>query len=509
MRISVQNFFLWLSGASNQVLLKCPASEQKKYARLGGTVLIPSTVGFFSFIYLSYTVSQNIYLSIIISSIWALVILAIDIAMLSSYRTNLSFGKKITQVLLRLSIAILFGVMISHPVILLLFKDSIKGEIDNHRDLLVKQKYDDLESYKSPLLKMLQEYDKKIDTLNEERKCIITDTYEKKKLSSYDITEPDIKFYQDQISSIENDLTLLEEQRKSVISELSDLQKKYSAEIAGNGESGKSGKGPIAISIEKLINQKEADIALFDSNISNKIAQREELRATIINTREQSKEERELYAERLRNESKNEKNSLLDTNSSQLSAYLKEKQNIEQDIKNAERKFKGFVKREESNRYIDILSQTLALHRIFDSQKSYIPIALYLLLVSLFTLIDTIPIILKFFTKPGPYDIYINSEEKRFEETTERLRNIDGYKMMTSEVDEFVSLLQSSTSEFDKYIELITPHSEKGDEHDHAEIYTSMNTRKAIMVKTLLSLFYEEKDKVISEFFHSYTVVSG
>ena len=64
----------------------------------------------------------------------------------------------------------------------------------------------------------------------------------------------------------------------------------------------------------------------------------------------------------------------------------------------------------------DILVQTLALHELFESGKESGRFAFwtYIILTCLFMLVDTIPLLVKFFTKAGPYDVLLDREEKTF-----------------------------------------------------------------------------------------------
>jgi plasmid stability protein len=61
----------------------------------------------------------------------------------------------------------------------------------------------------------------------------------------------------------------------------------------------------------------------------------------------------------------------------------------------------------------DILTQTLALHELFESgaQGGTFALVAYLVLTMLFMLVDTIPLVVKFFSKPGPYDTMLDREE--------------------------------------------------------------------------------------------------
>jgi len=61
----------------------------------------------------------------------------------------------------------------------------------------------------------------------------------------------------------------------------------------------------------------------------------------------------------------------------------------------------------------DILTQTLALHGLFKAGDKGGAFAFhtYIILTLLFMLVDTIPLIVKFFTKPGPYDTLVDRDE--------------------------------------------------------------------------------------------------
>ena len=65
----------------------------------------------------------------------------------------------------------------------------------------------------------------------------------------------------------------------------------------------------------------------------------------------------------------------------------------------------------------DILTQTLALHKLFKAgdQGGQFAMMTYLVLTLLFIIVDTIPVMLKFFCKPGPYDRLLDRDEVRFD----------------------------------------------------------------------------------------------
>jgi hypothetical protein len=71
--------------------------------------------------------------------------------------------------------------------------------------------------------------------------------------------------------------------------------------------------------------------------------------------------------------------------------------------------------REESRK--DILTQTLALHRLFEkgNEGGNFAYWAYVILTMLFMLVDTIPLVVKFFSKAGPYDTLLDLDEVRFD----------------------------------------------------------------------------------------------
>jgi hypothetical protein len=65
----------------------------------------------------------------------------------------------------------------------------------------------------------------------------------------------------------------------------------------------------------------------------------------------------------------------------------------------------------------DLLTQSLALHQLFRAgdQGGQFAFETYIILVLLFMLVDTIPLMIKFVCKPGPYDTLLDRDEVRFE----------------------------------------------------------------------------------------------
>ena len=67
------------------------------------------------------------------AAVWSFIILAIDRALLASYRPFLSLPRKLAQFTLRFFVAILMGMTIAHPLVLLLFRDTVTSVIEKAR----------------------------------------------------------------------------------------------------------------------------------------------------------------------------------------------------------------------------------------------------------------------------------------------------------------------------------------------------------------------------------------
>ena len=129
----LERVFFWLSAASTDNLEACPAWERRKYVAFGATVLVPSTFAIIACAYALSTLTDNWWIIAPVSLVWSFIILTVDRALLATYRAYQSFVRKAAQFGLRMVVAALMGITISHPLTLLLFKDTISSVIEEHR----------------------------------------------------------------------------------------------------------------------------------------------------------------------------------------------------------------------------------------------------------------------------------------------------------------------------------------------------------------------------------------
>ena len=129
----IKHLFFWLSGAGAGTLEACPEWEQRKYVAFGATVLVPCAFAFIACSYALSTLTDNPRVIYPVAGVWSFIILTIDRALLAGYRPYLSVARKLSQFSLRLLVAILMGLSIAHPLVLLLFKDTVASVVEKDR----------------------------------------------------------------------------------------------------------------------------------------------------------------------------------------------------------------------------------------------------------------------------------------------------------------------------------------------------------------------------------------
>ena len=133
MKKIMKRVFFWLSGAGTETLERCPAWEQRKYVAFGATVLVPCAFAFIACAYALSTLTDKPSVIYPVAGVWAFIILTIDRALLAGYRPYLSIFRKLSQFSLRLVVAVLMGITIAHPLVLLLFRDTISSVVETDR----------------------------------------------------------------------------------------------------------------------------------------------------------------------------------------------------------------------------------------------------------------------------------------------------------------------------------------------------------------------------------------
>lgn len=456
---ALQRFFFWLSSASGETLEACPSWEQRKYAAFGATVLVPSLFAFIACAYALSTLTTNTHVIYAVALAWAFIILTIDRALLASYRPYQSVFRKLGQFALRFTVAMLMGLTISHPLTLLLFKDTISAEVEADRQKeidgaratgdpqkeIIRKSIATEESSVADLRKKWNEsfdaaflVEGKIPAAKDEN---AEKTAEQRAIEA--ATAEATATTRENLAKADKELETLQADARKLQGELDFWQREFEREVNGQ-RSGLVGLGPRARSVQddQLVWRREETKrqALAMENLTR---ERDRMRTEIAATESgvaatiqaKTKEQAELLkAERDRveglrhqveqaqaNEFVGQQNAIRATLAKQIDTRLAEINRLQQELATLSTSIEArldAIKREPRR---DILTQTLALHALFNrgADGGRFAFTAYMVLTLLFMMVDTIPLVVKFFTKAGPYDTLLDRDEVRFESARE------------------------------------------------------------------------------------------
>jgi hypothetical protein len=450
-----KRLFFWLSGAGTETLEQCPNWEQRKYVAFGATVLVPCAFAFIACAYALSTLTEDPRVIYPVAGVWAFIILTIDRALLAGYRPFLSWWRKLSQFSLRLIVAVLMGLTIAHPLVLLLFrdtintviaeeraveiagerakfttaKDAVRGEIGKLEEAIAAQREKWNETFQAKfIIQDREDADAAIPGLTAEQQTEL-------KAATDEATAP----FRARLDVINQQSDELSPQYAKLQTELGFWQAEFERELNGQ-RSGLRGEGPRARSIraDQLEPRREESKRLGSllehltaekATLQTQVREAEkgaiasfETRLAEIEAANKAESDRVAALKRQVEENQAEsfvtqQNALRETIKQQIDTRLAELQRAQDEL--------GAVAREERTRIDamiaeprkDILTQTLALHGLFraGNEGGQFAFATYVVLTLLFMLVDTIPLIVKFFTKPGPYDTLLDRDEITFD----------------------------------------------------------------------------------------------
>jgi len=452
---TMKRAFFWLSGAGTETLELCPVWEQRKYVAFGATVLVPCIFAFIACAYALSTITDRPGIIYSVAAVWSFIILTIDRALLASYRPYMSFFRKMGQFSLRIVVAILMGITIAHPLVLLLFRDTISSVIEADRAATIEIVRGDFDMEKEKVRTRIGSLE---DSLAEQRlrwnesfqagfilqdnesaDAAIPGLTAEQQLELKAATDEATAPFQARLDVVQKQFDELSPQYATLQTELSFWQTEFERELNGQ-RSGLAGEGPRARSIrsdqleprreetkrigallehlsgEKAMLQTQAReaeggaIGLFETKLAEiELANKAESeRVASLRQRIESDQAEQFVTQQ---------NTLRETIKLQIDSRLDELKLTQNEL--------AAVGVEETDRLAairaeprkDILTQTLALHRLFEAGNEGGKFAFftYIVLTALFMLVDTIPLIVKFFTKPGPYDTLVDRDEITFD----------------------------------------------------------------------------------------------
>ncbi|HEY5891752.1 MAG TPA: DUF4407 domain-containing protein [Chthoniobacterales bacterium] len=451
---SAKHVFFWLSGAGTETLEACPNWEQRKYVAFGATVLVPCLFAFIACSYALSTLTNNYAVVFPVAAVWAFIILTIDRALLASYRPFLSFWRKVGQFLLRFVVAFLMGLTIAHPLVLLLFRDTITTVIEKDRQAEIEQLHTSYSKGRAAAGERIATVEKSIA----EQRLRWNETFQaqfKVDPASEKVAIPGLTSNQQaqldkavsdatapakqSLGAIEQQIATLTPQYTKLQQELAFWQSEFEREVNGQ-RSGIIGLGPRARSVQDdqlawrreevkrlggLLEHFSAEKAALETQVrqaettatqsfQGKLAE-EQARQTAEEQRVAGLKHR-VEADQA-SQFVTQQNQLRETIKTQIDARIGDLKFAQNELARiaGEEQRRVDILRVEPRR--DILTQTLALHRLFKTgdEGGRFAYATYLVLTLLFVLVDTIPLMLKFFCKPGPYDTLLDRDEVRFD----------------------------------------------------------------------------------------------
>jgi hypothetical protein len=457
---SMKHLFFWLSGAGADTLEQCPNWEQRKYVAFGATVLVPSVFALIACAYALYTLTSDWRIIVPVSLAWAFIILTIDRALLATYRSFQRFHRKFMQFCLRMVVAMLMGITISHPLTLLLFQDTVTSVIEDEREAEIALVRADATTVKGEVGAKIATLEADIATQREswnktfQAEFLVEDAAAGVQDAAADLDPETRAEMEGKLKEATAPIIAKQDAAgtqfatetasyQKLQGELDHWQKEFEKEVNGQ-RSGIVGLGPRARSIHEdqltwrreeakrigevlaFLTSQQADLATEKKATEDRITQ--EYLAIGAEKAERMKAERERVAGLKRQVQQEQasqfvgqQNAIRDTIASQIDTRLEELSRLQGEIVKLATDEQDRVDAIKAEPRRDILTQTLALHKLFDAGQEGGQFALmaYGVLALLFMLVDTIPLIVKFFSKPGPYDALVDCEEIRFERERE------------------------------------------------------------------------------------------
>jgi hypothetical protein len=250
---------LWFcAGADRQILKHCPQSERIKEEGIGGVVLATAILAFFSSSYAFYVIfvpklgyaaeraqtmmdQPTLIKAVIAGLVWACIIFNLDRLIVSSGGNDNNDGaKKFLKALPRLLMAAIIGFTLSKPLEIKIMESEIQAELQK----VQQQHYEDIIGIEN------QKYKENLNNI-QQRKTEAIATHESilKKIEQQKTESTAIE--QENVSKIEKRKAEAIKAREDKLLAFAVLQQKKSeqektvySEAAGDGKTGKAGRGP-------------------------------------------------------------------------------------------------------------------------------------------------------------------------------------------------------------------------------------------------------------------------
>ena len=157
----IARFLVFCAGSSPDLLAQCPTSEWIKHTSTGLTVLFTSLLAMLSAFFAFQVVLDNLWLSLPLSLLWALIIFNLDRFIVASFRKQGDFWKECLQAIPRMLLAGAIAIVVARPLELEIFRSEV-------RQILAEQRTEKLETMRRAHEERLSVHDTRTVALKEE-----------------------------------------------------------------------------------------------------------------------------------------------------------------------------------------------------------------------------------------------------------------------------------------------------------------------------------------------------
>lgn len=169
----LRNIFIALSGADDGILRQCgenEKSERTKYKNYGLTVAVPATLGGISFGYAVSTIASETWIFVCAGILWAGIIFIIDRFLISTlYKSELhNRWSSDFAFALRIVFSFVIGLIISHPLVLFVFREPIEESIKKQHRAEYSSEFS---SYTKSTDEIYKKYNPDIESLMNKVEC--------------------------------------------------------------------------------------------------------------------------------------------------------------------------------------------------------------------------------------------------------------------------------------------------------------------------------------------------
>lgn len=128
--MSLTSFFLFCSGVSKSILVKCPDTETTKHVSIGASVFFTGILAMLSSYFAFSLIFENSYVIVVLALFWGLIIFNLDRYIIATLRKKGDFWREMIQISPRLMLSALIALVVAKPLELQIFKSEIDQNLN-------------------------------------------------------------------------------------------------------------------------------------------------------------------------------------------------------------------------------------------------------------------------------------------------------------------------------------------------------------------------------------------